>query len=78
MTQYLNKIRMTRRDPDYMNLNQSAHGDREYGYLNARLGLNNKIVYGWWDDEEVQDEIASWEDVAVAYNELPYQSMPLR
>lgn len=68
-TQYLNKIPYDTIDFDYMNLNQSAHGDREYGYLNARLGLNNKIVYGWWGDAEVQDEIASWEDVAVAYNE---------
>ena len=68
-TQYLDKIPYDTIDFDYMNLNQSAHGDREYGYLNARLGLNNKIVYGWWGDEEVQDEVASWEDVAVAYNE---------
>ncbi len=68
-TQYLNEIPYATIDFDYMNLNQSAHGDREYGYLNARLGLNNKIVYGWWGDEEVQQEIADWQDVAVAYNE---------
>ncbi|MBE6074406.1 MAG: L-arabinose isomerase [Selenomonas ruminantium] len=68
-TQYLNEIPYATIDFDYMNLNQSAHGDREYGYLNARLGLNNKIVYGFWGDEEVQREIADWQDVAVAYNE---------
>ena len=68
-TQYLDRIPYDTIDFDYMNLNQSAHGDREYGYLNARLGLRNKIVYGWWGDEEVQQEIADWEDVAVAYNE---------
>ena len=68
-TQYLNEIPYSTIDFDYMNLNQSAHGDREYGYLNSRLGLNNKIVYGWWGDAEVQQEIASWQDVAVAYNE---------
>ena len=68
-TQYLDSIPYDTIDFDYMNLNQSAHGDREYGYLNARLGLKNKIVYGWWGDEEVQQEIADWEDVAVAYNE---------
>lgn len=68
-TQYLNNIPYDTIDFDYMNLNQSAHGDREYGYLNARLGINNKIVYGWWGDEEVQQEIADWQDVAVAYNE---------
>ena len=68
-TQYLNEIPYATIDFDYMNLNQSAHGDREYGYLNACLGLNNNIVYGWWGDEEVQQEIADWQDVAVAYNE---------
>ncbi|TCS81308.1 L-arabinose isomerase [Pectinatus cerevisiiphilus] len=68
-TQYLNKIPYATIDFDYMNLNQSAHGDREYGYINARLHLNNKIVYGYWGDADVQDEIARWEDVAVAYDE---------
>lgn len=68
-TQYLDNIPYDTIDFDYMNLNQSAHGDREYGYLNARLGINNKIVYGWWGDAEVQQEIADWQDVAVAYNE---------
>ena len=52
-----------------MNFNQSAHGDREYAYINARLQKHNKIVYGFWGDEEVQEEIADWQNVAVAYNE---------
>ncbi len=68
-TQYLQEIPYATIDFDYMNLNQSAHGDREYGYLNARLKLNNKVVYGFWGDEEVRREIADWENVAVAYNE---------
>ena len=68
-TQYLNNIPYATIDFDYMNLNQSAHGDREYGYINARLGIHNKVVYGFWGDAEVQAEIAQWEDVAVAYNE---------
>lgn len=68
-TQYREDIPYDTIDFDYMNLNQSAHGDREYGYLNARLGLRNKIVYGWWGEEAVQQEIAAWQDVAVAYNE---------
>ncbi len=68
-TQYRNDIPYDTIDFDYMNLNQSAHGDREYGYLNARLHLNNKVVYGWWGDKEVREEIAAWQDVAVAYNE---------
>lgn len=68
-TQYLNKIPYADIDFDYMNLNQSAHGDREYGFINARLREHNKVVYGWWGDEETQKEIADWQDVAVAYNE---------
>lgn len=68
-TQYREDIPYETIDFDYMNLNQSAHGDREYAYLNSRLNLKNKIVYGYWADPEVQEEIASWQDVAVAYNE---------
>lgn len=68
-TQYLDHIPYDSIDFDYMNLNQSAHGDREYGYINARLQKHNKVVYGHWADPEVQSEIADWEDVAVAYNE---------
>lgn len=68
-TQYLNCIPYDTIDFDYMNLHQSAHGDREYGYINSRLKIKNKIVYGHWQEEEVQTAIASWEDVAVAYNE---------
>ena len=68
-TQYLDRIPYDTIDFDYMNLNQSAHGDREYAYINARLGLKNKIVYGHWQDPEVEQEIASWQNVAVAYNE---------
>ncbi|MBQ7498290.1 MAG: L-arabinose isomerase [Selenomonas sp.] len=68
-TQYRQDIPYDTIDFDYMNLNQSAHGDREYAYLNSRLNLKNKIVYGFWGDAEVQAEIASWQDVAVAYNE---------
>ena len=68
-TQFLNNIPYADIDFDYMNLNQSAHGDREYAYINARLHVNNKIVYGYWGDEDVQAEIARWQDVAVTYNE---------
>lgn len=65
-TQYLDRIPYDTIDFDYMNLHQSAHGDREYGYINSRLGLNNKVVYGYWQDEEVIADIAGWEDVAAA------------
>ncbi|WEV40054.1 L-arabinose isomerase [Lactobacillus sp. ESL0681] len=68
-TQYLDYIPYDTMDFDYMNLNQSAHGDREYGYINARLQKHNKVIYGHWQDSEVQRQIADWEDVAVAYDE---------
>ncbi|MCO7124483.1 L-arabinose isomerase [Sporolactobacillus shoreicorticis] len=68
-TQFLNTIPWKTIDMDYMNLNQSAHGDREYGYINARLKKNNKVVVGHWKDQKVQKKIANWMDVAVAYNE---------
>lgn len=68
-TQFRKDIPWQTIDMDYMNLNQSAHGDREYGFINARLRKHNKVVYGFWGDREVQQEIADWMDVAVGYNE---------
>lgn len=68
-TQYNESISWKTIDMDFMNLNQSAHGDREYGFINARLNKQNKIVVGYWKRPEIQKEIADWMDVAVAYNE---------
>ncbi|MFD1486082.1 L-arabinose isomerase [Lacticaseibacillus baoqingensis] len=68
-TQFRQDIPWDTIDMDYMNLNQSAHGDREYGFINARLRKHNKVVYGFWGDQAVQQEIADWMDVAVGYNE---------
>lgn len=68
-TQYNESIPWKTIDMDFMNLNQSAHGDREYGFINARLNKQNKIVVGYWKRSEIQKEIADWMDVAVAYNE---------
>lgn len=68
-TQYNESIPWKTIDMDFMNLNQSAHGDREYGFINARLNKQNKIVVGYWKRPDIQKEIADWMDVAVAYNE---------
>lgn len=68
-TQFNESIPWETIDMDFMNLNQSAHGDREYGFINARLNKQNKIVVGFWQDPSVQKQIASWMDMAVAYNE---------
>ncbi|MED3972913.1 L-arabinose isomerase [Priestia megaterium] len=68
-TQFNESIPWETIDMDFMNLNQSAHGDREYGFINARLNKQNKIVVGYWERPEVQQQIAQWMDVAAAYNE---------
>jgi L-arabinose isomerase len=57
-------------DMDFMNLNQSAHGDREFGFMMSRMRLNRKIVVGFWQQTDVIEQIASWARVAVASNEV--------
>ena len=57
-------------DMDFMNLNQSAHGDREAGFLHARMRLPRKIVVGHWEDPEVQERLGAWMRVARAWQDL--------
>jgi len=52
-------------DMDFMNLNQSAHGDREHGYIATRMGARRKVIAGHWENEEFRSEIASWMRAAV-------------
>jgi len=68
-TQYEKNIPWDKVDMDYLNLHQSAHGDREYGYINARLNKNNEIIFGHWKEKNVQKQINDWLNVAAAYNE---------
>ncbi|MBO0440128.1 L-arabinose isomerase [Candidatus Enterococcus ikei] len=68
-TQYNERIPWDTIDMDFMNLNQAAHGDREYGFINARLKVKNEIVVGYWQHEGVQKQVAEWMDVAAAYAE---------
>ncbi|MBK7480616.1 MAG: L-arabinose isomerase [Bacteroidales bacterium] len=56
-------------DMDFMNLNQSAHGDREFGFIGSRMRLNRKIVVGHWEDPEVIEQIAVWTRVAAAFDD---------
>ncbi|MGD0060240.1 MAG: L-arabinose isomerase [Verrucomicrobiia bacterium] len=56
-------------DMDFMNLNQSAHGDREAGFLHTRLRLSRKVVVGHWSDAEVQDRVATWMRAARAWHD---------
>ncbi len=56
-------------DMNFMNLNQSAHGDREFGFISTRMRLNRKVVVGHWDDEEVVERIAMWVRAAAALDD---------
>jgi len=56
-------------DMDFMNLNQSAHGDREFGFIGTRMRLNRKIVVGHYQDAEAIDRIAVWTRAAAAYHD---------
>ena len=69
-TQYNNEIPWSTIDMDFMNLNQSAHGDREFGHILTRLKTNRKVVVGHWDKEEVQSAIGNWVRAALGFNEM--------
>ncbi|MEO5886559.1 MAG: L-arabinose isomerase [Anaerolineales bacterium] len=66
-TQYGREIPWTTIDMDFMNLNQSAHGDREFGFIGSRLRLKRKVVVGHWSDEAVQSDIGIWVRAASAW-----------
>ena len=53
-------------DMDFMNLNQAAHGDREHSFIYTRMGINRKIVVGYYEDAKVQQKIGRWARVALA------------
>jgi L-arabinose isomerase len=54
---------------DFMNLNQAAHGDREFGYICTRLGKARKVVVGHWEDPRVRGQVAAWMRVAAAWSD---------
>ena len=64
-TQYNRSIPDKEIDMDFMNLNQAAHGDREHGFIAARLRMPRKVIAGYWEDEAVQKRIGSWMRSAV-------------
>lgn len=68
-TQYKREIPWDTIDMDYMNTHQSAHGDREHGFITARLKKNNKVVVGFWGSERVQADVSAWMTSAVGYIE---------
>ncbi len=64
-TQYNREIPNEEIDMDFMNLNQAAHGDREHGFIAARLRMSRKVIAGHWQDEAVRERIGSWMKAAV-------------
>lgn len=66
-TQYNEQIPWDTMDMDFMNLNQSAHGDREFGHICAHLRKPRKVVCGYWKDEKPQQQIAIWMRVCAAW-----------
>ena len=68
-TQFNQEIPYDSIDMDFMNENQSAHGDREYGHIVSRMGIERKVVVGHWSDVKVQEKIASWMRTAIGIME---------
>ena len=64
-TQYNREIPNDEIDMDFMNLNQAAHGDREHGFLAARMRMPRKVIAGYWQDAAVLERIGSWMKAAV-------------
>lgn len=69
-TQFNRDLPWDRIDMDFMNLNQSAHGDREAGFIHTRLRLGRKVVVGHWSDADVQARMAAWMRAARAWQDL--------
>jgi L-arabinose isomerase len=69
-TQFNRELPWSSIDMDFMNLNQSAHGDREFGFIGSRMRLNRKIVAGFWQDEDVVCQLATWMRAACAWHDI--------
>ena len=69
-TQFNRDIPWPSIDMDFMNLNQSAHGGREFGFINSRMGLNRKVVVGHWQDEAAVQRVGTWTRVAAAWKDM--------
>ena len=68
-TQFNSDIPWAGIDMDFMNLNQAAHGDREYGFIGTRMGIARKVVVGFWQDPSVRQDIGHWARVAAGWAE---------
>lgn len=68
-TQFNQDIPWADIDMDFMNLNQAAHGDREFGFIMSRMRLNRKVIVGHWQDPEVQERLSIWSRAACAWHD---------
>ncbi|MES2238718.1 MAG: L-arabinose isomerase [Bacteroidota bacterium] len=69
-TQFNAEIPWSSIDMDFMNLTQSAHGDREFGFMMSRMRKKRKIVVGHWEDKRVQTKLGNWSRVALGWDEM--------
>ena len=74
-TQFNRDLPWSEIDMDFMNLHQSAHGDREFGYLATRMQVARKTVAGHWQDPQVVGRIATWARAACAWQEAQHLSV---
>jgi len=68
-TQFNRDIPWSEIDMDFMNLNQSAHGGREFGFIGTRMRIDRKVIVGYWQDELVLDELETWIRAAAAWHD---------
>ena len=69
-TQFNAEIPWDSIDMDFMNLNQSAHGDREFGFMMSRMRKQRKVVVGHWQEERVHQKLGIWSRVALGWDEF--------
>jgi L-arabinose isomerase len=74
-TQFHRDIPWASIDMDYMNLNQSAHGDREFGFICSRLRINRKVVVGHWQESEVHARLDAWARAAAAWHDSQHMKI---
>ncbi len=71
-TQFNAEIPWNKIDMDFMNLNQSAHGDREFGFIMSRMRIKRKVIVGHWETERVQKKLGNWSRVALGWDEMQH------
>ena len=74
-TQFNRELPYSTIDMDFMNLNQAAHGDREFGFITARLRLARKVVVGFWGDADTVEEISTWSRAALGWHESQHMKI---